>query len=259
MKLGNDNNLTASEYLIYNPFIIDETVDVILNDGDIILGTVTTLFYNFIEKIIITTIRLDIDNSKEQLTNSNNSLDKYILVEYDLISKKFSFESQFKNIASIVYSDKIKEIIPKNSDKRKIFQDLFECNYICKFKDTNLCMNCNNINNLKDLDKCGEFLLGDRVKMKDTNYKATIVGISHYTEFMGTDRDVLCYSYLIDDRDVNLDKKIIDNHSLLPFRFRKDNTLNLYYRVGYVKNIINDYYCNKCIFQSCDKCLIKKL
>lgn len=257
MKLN--NNLTASEYLIYNPFIIDETVDVILNDGDIILGTVTMLFYNFIEKIIITTIRLDIDNSKEQLTNSNNSLDKYILVEYDLISKKFSFESQFKNIASIVYSDKIKEIIPKNSDKRKIFQDLFECNYICKFKDTNLCMNCNNINNLKDLDKCGEFLLGDRVKMKDTNYKATIVGINHYTEFMGTDKDELCYSYLIDDRNVNFDKKLIDNHSLLPFRFRRDNTLNLYYRVGYVKNIIDDYYCDKCIFQSCDKCLIKKL
>lgn len=257
MKLN--NNLTASEYLIYNPFIIDETVDVILNDGDIILGTVTMLFYNFIEKIIITTIRLDIDNSKEQLTNSNNSLDKYILVEYDLISKKFSFESQFKNIVSIVYSDKIKEIIPKNSDKRKIFQDLFECNYICKFKNTNLCMNCNNINNLKDLDKCGEFLLGDRVKLKGTNYKATIVGISHYTEFMGTDRDELCYSYLIDDRNVNFDKKLIDNHSLLPFRFRKDNTLNLYYRAGYVKNIIDDYYCNKCIFQSCDKCLIKKL
>lgn len=257
MKLN--NNLTASEYLIYNPFIIDETVDVILNDGDIILGTVTMLFYNFIEKIIITTIRLDIDNSKEQLTNSNNSLDKYILVEYDLISKKFSFESQFKNIASIVYSDKIKEIIPKNSDKRKIFQDLFECNYICKFKNTNLCMNCNNINNLKDLDKCGEFLLGDRVKLKGTNYKATIVGISHYTEFMGTDRDELCYSYLIDDRNVNFDKKLIDNHSLLPFRFRKDNTLNLYYRAGYVKNIIDDYYCDKCIFQSCNKCLIKKL
>lgn len=258
MKLGNDNNLTALDYLMYNPFIIDETVDVILNNGDIILGTVTKLFYNFIEKIIITTIRLDIDNSKEQLTNSNNSLNKYILVEYDLISKKFSFKNQFKNIASIVYSDEIEEIIVKNSDKRKIFQNLFECNYICKFKDTNLCMNCNNINNLKDLDKCGEFLLGDRVKLKDTNYKATIVGISHYNEFISTDRDELCYNYLIDDRNVNLDKKLIDNHSLLPFRFRKDNTLNLYYRVGYVKNIDN-YYCDKCIFQSCDKCLIKKL
>lgn len=258
MKLGNDNNLTASDYLIYNPFIIDETVDVILNNENIILGTVTKLFYNFIEKTITTTIRLNIDN-EEQLTNSNNNLIKYISVEYNLINKQFSFKNIFKNITSIVSPDEIEKVIPKNSDKRKIFQDLFECNYICKFKDTNLCMNCNNINNLKDLDKCGEFLLGDRVKMKDTNYKATIVGISHYTEFMGTDRDGLCYSYLIDDRDVNLDKKIIDNHSLLPFRFRKDNTLNLYYRAGYVKIIINDYYCDKCIFQSCDKCLIKKL
>lgn len=256
MKLGNDNNLTASDYLIYNPFIIDETVDVILNNENIILGTVTKLFYNFIEKIIITTIRLDID-SKEQLINSNNNLNKYILVEYSLINKQYSFKNIFKNITSIVSPDEIEKVIPKNSDNRKFFQDLFECNYVCKLKDTDLCINCDN-GALKDLNKCGEFLLGDRVKMKDTNYKATIIGISHYNEFMNTNNDI-CYSYLIDDRDVNLDKKIIDNHSLLPFRFRKDNTLNLYYRVGYVKNIIDDYYCDKCIFQSCNKCLIKKL
>lgn len=255
MKLGNDNNLTASDYLIYNPFIIDETVDVILNNENIILGTVTKLFYNFIEKIIITTIRLDID-SKEQLINSNNNLNKYILVEYSLINKQYSFKNIFKNIASIVSPDEIEKVIPKNSSNRKFFQDLFECNYVCKLKDTDLCINCDNA--LKDLNKCGEFLLGDRVKMKDTDYKATIIGISHYNEFMNTNNDI-CYSYLIDDRDVNLDKKIIDNHSLLPFRFRKDNTLNLYYRVGYVKNIIDDYYCDKCIFQSCNKCLIKKL
>lgn len=256
MKLGNDNNLTASDYLIYNPFIIDETVDVILNNENIILGTVTKLFYNFIEKTITTTIRLNIDN-EEQLTNSNNNLIKYISVEYNLINKQFSFKNIFKNITSIVSPDEIEKVIPKNSDNRKFFQDLFECNYVCKLKDTDLCINCDN-DALKDLNKCGEFLLGDRVKMKDTNYKATIIGISHYNEFMNTNNDI-CYSYLIDDRDVNLDKKIIDNHSLLPFRFRKDNTLNLYYRAGYVKNIINDYYCNKCIFQSCDKCLIKKL
>ncbi len=253
MKLGNDNNLTASDYLIYNPFIIDEIVDVILNNENIILGTVTKLFYNFIEKTITTTIRLDIDN-KEQLTNSN----KYILVEYDLINKKFSFKNRFKNIDSIISLDEIEKVIPKNSDNRKFFQDLFECNYVCKLKDTDLCIDCDN-GALKDLNKCGEFLLGDRVKIEDTNYKATIIGISHYNEFMNTNNDNICYSYLIDDRDVNLDKEIIDNHSLLPFRFRKDNTLNLYYRAGYVKNIINDYYCNKCIFQSCDKCLIKKL
>ena len=102
MKLGNDNNLTASDYLIYNPFIIDEIVDVILNNENIILGTVTKLFYNFIEKTITTTIRLDIDN-KEQLTNSN----KYILVEYDLINKKFSFKNRFKNIDSIISLDEI--------------------------------------------------------------------------------------------------------------------------------------------------------
>lgn len=257
MKLGNDNNLTASDYLIYNPFIIDETVDVILNNENIILGTVTKLFYNFIEKTITTTIRLNIDN-EEQLTNSNNNLIKYyISVEYNLINKQFSFKNIFKNITSIVSPDEIEKVIPKNSDNRKFFQDLFECNYVCKLKDTDLCINCDN-DALKDLNKCGKFLLGDRVKMKDTNYKATIIGISHYNEFMNTNNDI-CYSYLIDDRDVNLDKKIIDNHSLLPFRFRKDNTLNLYYRAGYVKNIINDYYCNKCIFQSCDKCLIKKL
>lgn len=256
MKLGNDNNLTASDYLIYNPFIIDETVDVILNNENIILGTVTKLFYNFIEKTITTTIRLNIDN-EEQLTNSNNNLIKYISVEYNLINKQFSFKNIFKNITSIVSPDEIEKVIPKNSDNRKFFQDLFECNYVCKLKDTDLCINCDN-DALKDLNKCGEFLLGDRVKMKDTNYKATIIGISHYNEFMNTNNDI-CYSYLIDDRDVNLDKEIIDNHSLLPFRFRKDNTLNLYYRAGYVKNIINDYYCNKCIFQSCDKCLIKKL
>lgn len=256
MKLGNDNNLTASDYLIYNPFIIDETVDVILNNENIILGTVTKLFYNFIEKTITTTIRLNIDNGK-QLTNSNNNLIKYISVEYNLINKQFSFKNIFKNITSIVSPDEIEKVIPKSSDNRKFFQDLFECNYVCKLKDTDLCINCDN-DALKDLNKCGEFLLGDRVKMKDTNYKATIIGISHYNEFMNTNNDI-CYSYLIDDRDVNLDKKIIDNHSLLPFRFRKDNTLNLYYRAGYVKNIINDYYCNKCIFQSCDKCLIKKL
>lgn len=259
MKLGNDNNLTASDYLIYNPFIIDETVDVILNNENIIFGTVTKLFYNFIEKTITTTIRLNIDN-EEQLTNSNNNLIKYISyisVEYNLINKQFSFKNIFKNITSIVSPDEIEKVIPKNSDNRKFFQDLFECNYVCKLKDTDLCINCDN-DALKDLNKCGEFLLGDRVKMKDTNYKATIIGISHYNEFMNTNNDI-CYSYLIDDRDVNLDKKIIDNHSLLPFRFRKDNTLNLYYRAGYVKNIINDYYCNKCIFQSCDKCLIKKL
>lgn len=256
MKLGNDNNLTASDYLIYNPFIIDETVDVILNNENIILGTVTKLFYNFIEKTITTTIRLNIDNG-EQLTNSNNNLIKYISVEYNLINKQFSFKNIFKNITSIVSPDEIEKVIPKNSDNRKFFQDLFECNYVCKLKDTDLCINCDN-DALKDLNKCGEFLLGDRVKMKDTNYKATIIGISHYNEFMNTNNDI-CYSYLIDDRDVNLDKKIIDNHSLLPFRFRKDNTLNLYYRAGYVKNIIDDYYCNKCIFQSCDKCLIKKL
>lgn len=258
MKLGNDNNLTASDYLIYNPFIIDETVDVILNNENIILGTVTKLFYNFIEKTITTTIRLNIDN-EEQLTNSNNNnnLIKYISVEYNLINKQFSFKNIFKNITSIVSPDEIEKVIPKNSDNRKFFQDLFECNYVCKLKDTDLCINCDN-DALKDLNKCGEFLLGDRVKMKDTNYKATIIGISHYNEFMNTNNDI-CYSYLIDDRDVNLDKKIIDNHSLLPFRFRKDNTLNLYYRAGYVKNIIDDYYCNKCIFQSCDKCLIKKL
>lgn len=256
MKLGNDNNLTASDYLIYNPFIIDETVDVILNNENIILGTVTKLFYNFIEKTITTTIRLNIDN-EEQLTNSNSNLIKYISVEYNLINKQFSFKNIFKNITSIVSPDEIEKVIPKNSDNRKFFQDLFECNYVCKLKDTDLCINCDN-DVLKDLNKCGEFLLGDRVKMKDTNYKATIIGISHYNEFMNTNNDI-CYSYLIDDRDVNLDKKIIDNHSLLPFRFRKDNTLNLYYRAGYVKNIINDYYCDKCIFQSCDKCLIKKL
>ena len=256
MKLGNDNNLTASDYLIYNPFIIDETVDVILNNENIILGTVTKLFYNFIEKTITTTIRLNIDN-EEQLTNSNNNLIKYISVEYNLINKQFSFKNIFKNITSIVSPDEIEKVIPKNSDNRKFFQDLFECNYVCKLKDTDLCINCDN-DALKDLNKCGEFLLGDRVKMKDTNYKATIIGISHYNEFMNTNNDI-CYSYLIDDRDVNLDKKIMDNHSLLPFRFRKDNTLNLYYRVGYVKNIIDDYYCDKCIFQSCNKCLIKKL
>lgn len=254
MKLN--NNLTASDYLIYNPFIIDETVDVILNNENIIFGTVTKLFYNFIEKTITTTIRLNIDN-EEQLTNSNNNLIKYISVEYNLINKQFSFKNIFKNITSIVSPDEIEKVIPKNSDNRKFFQDLFECNYVCKLKDTDLCINCDN-DALKDLNKCGEFLLGDRVKMKDTNYKATIIGISHYNEFMNTNNDI-CYSYLIDDRDVNLDKKIIDNHSLLPFRFRKDNTLNLYYRAGYVKNIIDDYYCNKCIFQSCDKCLIKKL
>lgn len=253
MKLN--NNLTASEYLIYNPFLVDEEVFITLKNNKVYDGVVESVYYNIDNRTIISIVSVvSIDD------NCHLNLYEYIIVTYDLISKDYFFKIENNMyFQGLFKSEDILSILPNNCyneehNIRNAFQNLFECNYICKFKDTDLCINCDN-DALKDLNKCGEFLLGDRVKMKDTNYKATIIGISHYNEFMNTNNDI-CYSYLIDDRDVNLDKKIIDNHSLLPFRF---NTLNLYYRAGYVKNIIDDYYCDKCIFQSCDKCLIKKL
>ena len=255
MKLN--NNLTASEYLIFNPYFIGEEVLITLKSNKIYDGIIESVYYNIDNRTIISIVSVD-----DNICHLN--LYEYIVVTYDLISKDYFFKIEDNMYYQELFkSEDILSILPNNCDNeeyniRNAFQNLFECNYVCKLKDTDLCINCDN-DALKDLDKCGEFLLGDRVKIEDTNYKATIIGISHYNEFMNTNNDNICYSYLIDDRDVNLDKEIIDNHSLLPFRFRKDNTLNLYYRAGYVKNIINDYYCNKCIFQSCDKCLIKKL
>ena len=254
MKLN--NNLTASDYLIFNPYFIGEEVLITLKSNKIYNGMIESVYYNIDNRTIISIVNVD--------DICHHNLYEYIVVTYDLISKDYFFKIEDNMYYQGLFkSEDILSILPNSCDNeeyniRNAFQNLFECNYICKFKDTDICDKCFNFKEFKYIDDKKILLLGDRVKMKDTNYKATIIGISHYNEFMNTNNDI-CYSYLIDDRDVNLDKKIIDNHSLLPFRFRKDNTLNLYYRVGYVKNIIDDYYCDKCIFQSCNKCLIKKL
>lgn len=240
MKLS--NNLTASEYLIYNPYLVGEEVSIILRNDIVYDGIVTLLSYNINIKTITSEIEIDIPS------NNILGLEEYIKVTYDLVAKCYYFKVE-ENIITLnsFKSNDIISVIPKKCGNkykiRNIFQNLFECNYICKFKDTDLCDKCYSFEGFKYVDNNKIFLLGDRVKVN--NKKATILSI--------TIRDGgIYYRYLEDG--VNYYSGL----SALSFIENSNNSISLYYRAGYLKKD-NEYYCNKCIFQDCNKCLISKL
>lgn len=231
MKLN--NNLTALEYLIFNPFLVDEKVFITLKNNKVYDGVVESVYYNTDNRTIISVVSVD-DNHIDLYKYT------YIVVTYDLISKDYFFKVE----SNMYYykSEDILSILPNNEDIiRNAFQNLFECNYVCKFKDTNICDKCFNFKEFKYIDDKKILLLGDRVKIN--NIHATILGI--------VKKDKIYYQYLVDG--------VKYNRSNLPFISIDDKFLIIHYRAGYLKRSDNNYYCNKCIFQSCNKCLIKKL
>lgn len=240
MKLN--NNLTASEYLIYNPFLVDEEVFITLKNNKVYNGVVESVYYNIDNRTIISIVSVvSIDD------NCHLNLYKYIVVTYDLISKDYFFKIENDMyFQGLFKSEDILSILPNNCyneehNIRNAFQNLFECNYICKFKDTDICDKCFNFKEFKYIDDKKILLLGDRVKIN--NIYATILGI--------VKKDKIYYQYLIDG--------VKYNKSNLSFISIDYKFLIIHYRAGYLKRSDNNYYCDKCIFQSCDKCLIKKL
>ena len=221
MKLS--NNLTASEYLIYNPYLVGEEVSIILRNDVVYNGIVTLLSYNINIKTITSEIEIDIP-SKNIL-----GLEEYIKVTYDLVAKCYYFKVE-ENIITLnsFKSNDIISVIPKKCGNkykiRNIFQNLFECNYICKFKNTDLCDKCYSFEGFKYIDNNKIFLLGDRVKVN--NKKATILSIAI--------RDGgIYYRYLEDG--VNYYSGL----SALSFIENSSNFISLYYRAGYLKKIMN--------------------
>ena len=239
MKLNN-NNLTASEYLIFNPYFIGEEVLITLKSNKIYDGMIESVYYNIDNRTIISIVSVD-----DNICHLN--LYKYIVVTYDLISKDYFFKIEDNMYSQGLFkSEDILSILPNNCDNeeyniRNAFQNLFECNYICKFKDTDICDKCFNFKEFKYIDDKKILLLGDRVKIN--NIHATISGI--------VKKDKIYYQYLIDG--------VKYNRSNLPFISIDDKFLIIHYRAGYLKRSDNNYYCNKCIFQECNKCLISKL
>ena len=238
MKLN--NNLTASEYLIYNPFLVDEEVFITLKNNKVYDGVVESVYYNIDNRTIISIVNVvSIDD------NCHLNLYKYIIVTYDLISKDYFFKIEDNMyFQGLFKSEDILSILPNNCDNegyniRNAFQNLFECNYICKFKDTDICDKCFNFKEFKYIDDKKILLLGDRVKIN--NIYATILGI--------VKKDKIYYQYLIDG--------VKYNKSNLSFISIDNKFLNIHYRAGYLKRSDNNYYCDKCIFQECNKCLIK--
>lgn len=232
MKLN--NNLTASEYLIYNPFLVDEKVFITLKNNKVYDGVVESVYYNTDNRTIISVVSVD-DNHIDLYKYT------YIVITYDLISKDYFFKVE----SNMYYykSEDILSILPNNEEYniRNAFQNLFECNYVCKFKDTDICDKCFNFKEFKYIDDKKILLLGDKVKIN--NIYATILGI--------VKKDKIYYQYLIDG--------VKYNRSNLPFINIDDKFLIIHYRAGYLKRSDNNYYCNKCIFQECNKCLISKL
>lgn len=237
MKLN--NNLTASEYLIYNPFLVDEEVFITLKNNKVYDGVVESVYYNIDNRTIISIVSVD--------DICHHNLYKYIVVTYDLISKDYFFKIEDNMYYQGLFkSEDILSILPNNCDNeeyniRNAFQNLFECNYICKFKDTDICDKCFNFKEFKYIDDKNILLLGDRVKIN--NIYATILGI--------VKKDKIYYQYLIDG--------VKYNRSNLSFISIDYKFLIIHYRAGYLKRSDNNYYCDKCIFQECNKCLIKKL
>lgn len=242
MKLN--NNLTASEYLIFNPYLIGEEVSIVLKNNVVYNGIVTLLSYNINVKTITSEIEIDISSSNIL------GFEEYVKVTYDLMSKCYYFKVEESIVTlSPFKSDDIVSVIPKKCGNkykiRDIFQNLFECNYVCKFKDTDLCDKCYSFEGFKYIDNNKIFLLGDRVKVNDN--RATIVSISI------RDGGSIYYRYLEDGVDY------YGGLSALSFIENSNNSISLYYRAGYTKKLNNTYYCDKCIFQECSKCLIKRL
>lgn len=237
MKLN--NNLTASEYLIYNPFLVDEEVFITLKNNKVYNGVVESVYYNIDNRTIISIVRVSIDD------NCHLNLYEYIIVTYDLISKDYFFKIENNMyFQGLFKSEDILSILPNNCyneehNIRNAFQNLFECNYICKFKDTDICDKCFNFKEFKYIDDKKILLLGDRVKIN--NIYATILGI--------VKKDKIYYQYLIDG--------VKYNRSNLSFISIDYKFLIIHYRAGYLKRSDNNYYCDKCIFQECNKCLIK--
>lgn len=238
MKLN--NNLTASEYLIYNPFLVDEEVFITLKNNKVYDGVVESVYYNIDNRTIISIVSVvSIDDS------CHLNLYEYIIVTYDLISKDYFFKIENNMyFQGLFKSEDILSILPNNCyneehNIRTAFQNLFECNYICKFKDTDICDKCFNFKEFKYIDDKKILLLGDRVKIN--NIYATILGI--------VKKDKIYYQYLIDG--------VKYNRSNLSFISIDNKFLIIHYRAGYLKRSDNNYYCDKCIFQECNKCLIK--
>ena len=215
------------EDLVYNPFLAGELVDVILGDGSILDGKVIRTGYDTKKSIIDTVIRLD-------------GLDYIINFMYYLVHKCYVRVINIKDDKFFKSRGNIKEVIPKSSKLRDDFQDLIECNFICRLKGTRGCINCIDPkeieNNLKD-----KFLLGDKIKFFDGT-KATIVVI----KFNNGSYE---YGYRTISSDIVYDT-IYVNDLICG---------NLDTRLGYLKRSDNNYYCDKCIFQECSKCLIKML
>lgn len=257
------NNLTALNYLIYNPFIINEDVIILLKDGREFYGKVRSLIYNTVVSKIFTTVLLILDN---QIIMSYG---EYISIVYDLKNHNNYFMLKwFDKINKYFNESDIESITPldKNSKDRIRLRRLFECNYICRFKNTELCNNCVNFIKLeKELSDEKLFLLGDRVILNSDNCRATLIYIK-FADLYNLSNSEIRYAMLPDDRNKEMDKLIYKNgeepyHNLsyfLRFTRKISNHYSVYDRVGYLKDD-KEYYCSKCIFQDCNKCLVKRI
>ena len=246
MKLGNSNSLAASEYLIYNPFLVDEKVNIISRSGKIYDGEVISLSYDPDTKDIVVLIEI-----YSFFINVPSIEDDYVTVTYNLSTRCFYYRYFYHNVVrnesspNDLTSESILSVISKKYEDedmcniRDIFQNLFECNYICRFKDTDLCDKCYNFEEFKYVDNNRIFLVGDKIEYY--SQKAIILSIRKQ-------HDGIYYECLKDGDRYNKNKL---------FTVKSSNTsLVIYHRVGCLKKD-NEFYCDKCIFQECNKCLIK--
>ena len=236
MKLANNNSLSAINYLIYNPFLVDDIVNIVLKNGDIHKGKIVrTIYSNYGDKTISIWV---VPEDKESRTMGVFSFLYYV----ETGIKEFFGTGLFEptDVEDVV-------VVDSYNPYKIILQNLFECDYICRFRNTEICIDCNNCKQLEDLDSNNIFLLGDIVMIGDEEAIINSIQIQQ--------RDPYIYGYRYST------KKYFsyDNVDELPIIESSYEHLFLEYRVGYIKKSDNNYYCSKCIFQDCNKCLISKL
>lgn len=236
MKLANNNSLSAVNYLVYNPFLVDDVVNIILKNGTIYKGRVVRTIYNtYRNKTISIWVVME---EGEELVKTMGVFSFLYYVETGI--SEFFGTGLFESID-------VKDVVVVDSyNPHKVdLQNLFECDYICRFKNTEICTDCNNYKQLEDLDSNNVFLLGDVVMINGEEVVIESIQVQQRNPY------IYCYQYSTEEyfNYVNVNE--------LPVVKSSYKSMFLEYRVGYIKKSDNNYYCDKCIFQECNKCLIK--
>ena len=240
------------DYMIYNPFIVKDEIFIDWVEDYRVYYYVSGCYRTSEENIIIYDL-IPLDEYNEISLNPISMIFNYKTGEFYLLNddSEGDIEIPVKSIVLV----------------RRYYKNTFECDYICKFKNTDLCNSCP-INKLlsNNVIEDNIYYVGDKIRLMTEDgkysYKTDVLGIDN-------DEDKFKCIYSLNSKDVV--QKLISrlgeyyhrnskyrgiSESGYRYNYRYNNEVDLYYRGGFT---LNTNPCDRCIFSNCKDCQVERL